>query len=126
MHISWSLSPQRQSFDWSVESRSIVKLLQVQVSVSKKLEHAPATLACLNEQAESDRVHAMQWEDLAIELAAEHDVSTGIGQGWKLQPRFQRGRAALLTTYSTFITALQGGRELAPTTDRFVKSFHLI
>lgn len=100
----------------------------MQISLGKKLEEEPAAALdhvsdALNRHDEAD---ARQLECLAAELAAEHKVSMGIGQGWKLLPRFQADRTALLSVYSSFVAALNDGCELRPAADQFVKDFYLI
>ena len=96
--------------------------MQVQASLSKKLEDEPSVALRLHYEETEER-HV---ESLAAELAAQHEVSTGIGQGWKLLPRFQADRTALLNVYSSLVSALNEGRELSSTAEQFVKEFYLI
>lgn len=100
----------------------------MQIGLHKKLEpETSVALAYLrNQPPRGDGVGVDQLEPVATELAREHEVSTGVGHHWNLQPPFQADRASLGTIYNAFVVALQAGHELAPAADRFVKRFQLV
>jgi hypothetical protein len=68
---------------------------------------------------------AEKLERIAADIAAGHPVSTGIGQGWRLLPRFKAVRNSLFTSYHTLIAPVNDQREIPPA-GPLIESFHLV
>jgi cyclic beta-1,2-glucan synthetase len=102
--------------------------MRAQFSLLNRLAHdAPDGAREFDEGfARDDTFDDGQLERLAAETAAEHGPSAGVGQGWRLLPRFQANRHSLYTTYNALAAAPAEGHEIPPAAESLIKGFHLV